>query len=178
MPTAAELMKEAFRYQSALTAYAYGMLRDWSLAQDAVQDAFIVLMQKYADHDPESALFPLMKRIVQLKTLELLRTRRKELVVADEELLRLVGDTLADAVTEEEAIQHNQRLSALHACMAQLSESLRTLLVGFYWQRQSCEDLAKVLGRGAPSLRVTLMRVRAKLQHCMSRRLGTAEVLP
>jgi RNA polymerase sigma-70 factor (ECF subfamily) len=178
IPIQAEVIREAFRYQSALTSYAYGMLRDWALAKDAVQDAFVVLVEKYAAKEAVSPVFPLMKRIVRFKALELLRSRRREVPLADEELAQMVGTALDEGVSEAEAAQHNARVAALHSCIRQLSAPWRELLVGFYWRRQSCETLALLLGRPAPSLRVALMRIRGKLQDCMKRRLAEAEGLP
>jgi RNA polymerase sigma-70 factor (ECF subfamily) len=171
-----EMIREAFRYQSALTSYAYGMLRDWSLAKDVVQDAFVLLLEKYGDNDPAAGVFPLMKKIVHFKALETLRKRKREVVVEDEELNRLVGDTLQAMVGEEEALQHNRRLGALHECMSLLDAGTKHLMVAFYWKRQSCEELAPVLRRQAPALRVALMRIREKLRDCMDQRLALAEV--
>lgn len=54
-----ELLKEAFKYQGALTSYAHGMLRDWALSKDAVQNTFVLLVGTgYCDR----ALYPWLDR--------------------------------------------------------------------------------------------------------------------
>jgi RNA polymerase sigma-70 factor, ECF subfamily len=172
-----DMLKQAFKYQAGLTSYAYGILRDWSLAKDAVQDAFVTLVEKHEDYDPALGIYPWVKRMVHFKALEICRKRKKEVFVEDEELNRLVGETLDNHVAEEDVASHNLRLSALHACMGQLQDPLRFLLVSFYWERKSCEQIAPIISRNAASLRVTLMRARSKLRECMVLRLKNVEGL-
>jgi RNA polymerase sigma-70 factor (ECF subfamily) len=171
-----EMIREAFRYQSTLTSYAYGMLKDWSLAKDVVQDAFVVLIEKYAGNDPGGGVFPLAKQIVRFKVLEALRKRQREVSVEEEDLIRMVDDTLDEMVSEAAAALHERCLGALHECMSQLNATMKNLMVAFYWKRQSCEEIAKTTKRNPPSLRVTLMRTRDKLRDCMNSRLKQAEV--
>lgn len=174
--TQGEVVREAFRYQSALTSYAFGMLGDWALAKDMVQDAFVVLIEKYADNEAAHGVFPLMKQIVRLKVLETLRKRARETATGDEDLIRLVCQTLDDVVSEQEAERHNARLTALYQCMSRVNDSLKRLLIGFYWRHESYEDLARATGRAVPTLRVMLMRARGKLRECMETRMKGVEV--
>lgn len=177
-PRQSEMVREAFRYQAALTSYAFGLLRDWSLAKDVIQDAFVVLIQKYGENEETGGVFHLMKQIVRFKVLETIRKRSREFAVDDEELTRLVGETLDEAVSKEEAAHYSARLVALHECMSGANDSLKRLLIGFYWRHESYEDLAKATGRGVPSLRVMMMRARGKLRDCMELRLKSVEVTP
>lgn len=52
------VVKSAFRYRNALLSHAFAMLRGWSLAEDTVQDAFIVVMNKWTDFRPGTSLYP------------------------------------------------------------------------------------------------------------------------
>jgi len=72
-----EVFKLALQYQDALAAYAYSLLRDWSLAEDAVQDTLVLLMSKWEQYNPEQNIFFWMKKMVYFKSLELLKKRSK-----------------------------------------------------------------------------------------------------
>src|SRR6266536_5242039 len=88
--TAENLLRSAFKYQDALVSYAYGLLQDWALAQDAVQEAFIVLQKKHREFRPGSNPFAWARQIVRFEALKLLRSRQHESCVVDEELFTLV----------------------------------------------------------------------------------------
>ena len=49
--TEEEVLQAVFKYQGALTTYAFGLLRDWALAEDAVQDAYMVALRKRDERD-------------------------------------------------------------------------------------------------------------------------------
>src|SRR5881628_659170 len=88
--TAEDLLRSAFKYQDALVSYAYGLLQDWALAQDAVQEAFIVLQKKHAEFHPGASVFAWARQIVRFETLNILRSRQRESCFVDEELFTLV----------------------------------------------------------------------------------------
>ena len=55
VPSAEDLLRAAFKYHDALVSQAFALLQDWSLAQDAVQETFIVLQKKHAEFTPCAA---------------------------------------------------------------------------------------------------------------------------
>ena len=94
-----EILKEAFSYQSSLTAYAYVILQDWNLAEDAVQDLFVIISMKWESIDNSKPLYPWLKRVVRNKSIDIIRSRSKEYYCADNTLLDLV-DTAFDEAEE------------------------------------------------------------------------------
>ena len=76
--TAEDLLRSAFKYQDALVSYAYGLLQDWALAQDAVQEAFIVLQKKHAEYRPDANVYTWARQIVRFEALNILRSRQRE----------------------------------------------------------------------------------------------------
>src|SRR5688572_12166309 len=72
--TAEDLLRSAFKYQDALVSYAYGLLQDWALAQDAVQEAFIVLQKKHAEFRPDANVYTWARQIVRFEALNILRS--------------------------------------------------------------------------------------------------------
>ena len=140
--SAEDLLRGAFKYQDALTSYAYGLLQDWSLAQDAVQETFIVLQKKHAEFRPGANVFTWARQILRFEALNLLRSRQREACFGDEELFSLVEQQFekhldADAVAALEA-----RKAALQHCMSRLDQDSLSLLLGFYKDALSCERLS------------------------------------
>ena len=73
-----DIVKSAFQYRDALLGYAYAMLRSWTLAEDVVQEAFLVVMNKWQDLKDEQGIFLWVRQIVHFKTLEAIRSRGRE----------------------------------------------------------------------------------------------------
>ena len=170
------LLREALKYEDALVCYAYGTLREWHLAKDAVQDALVVLSDKADEYDPDKNLYAWLKRMVRFKVLELCRSRRRDVYVGDETLQRLVVDSLDAGFTREEAESHERRLTALSRCMKALPKRSQDLLIAYYWKGVSCEALSRTWRRSADSLRMALSRVRRTLRACVERTLREMEV--
>lgn len=173
-----ELMKQAFRYQNALVSYAYGQLRDWSLAEDAVQDAFCVLLEKWQEYNPEFGVFPWARKMVYYKVQEILRSRRKEVPVQDEELCDLVCHTLEEHFDEEAGRRHDPMIKAYQECMSKLGKESSELLSRYYFQSQSSEKIAAVLKRSVNAVWLSLSRIRKALRSCISRRHAELGVAP
>ena len=176
-PSAEDLLRAAFKYQDALTSYAFAMLQDWALAQDAVQEAFIVLQRKHAEFRPGANVFTWARKMVRYEALNILRARGRESCVMDEELFALIDSQFAEHQDLEAVARMEQQKIALQHCMAQLDADAVNLLLGFYRERRSCEELAKGQ-RTVNAIRLVLSRVRARLRECVRSRLALMEVQP
>jgi RNA polymerase sigma-70 factor (ECF subfamily) len=173
-----ELMKQAFKYQNGLVSYAYGYLRDWSLAEDAVQEAFLVLMEKWQEFKPELGVFPWVRKMVFYKVQELQRARRRELPVEDQELRDLVSRTLEGGFDEAAGRGHEPLLKAYEDCLGRLNKGSADLLVRYYWDRESSEQIAGALNRTVNAVWLSLSRIRKSLRECVARRQGELGVAP
>lgn len=168
-----EVVKGAFQHREALLSYSFALLRDWVKAEDALQDAFIVVMNKWAEFKPGTSLFLWVRQIVHYKTLE--AARAKKMSPVEEELLARVAASMQRGLDEE--IAHLQRLKrqALQRCMSHLDSRSAGLLSGFYTESLSCESLAQLQRRSVNAVRLALSRLRKQLQDCVARQLPAME---
>ena len=177
VPSAEDLLRAAFKYQDALTSYAYALLQDWALAQDAVQETFIVLQKKHTQFRPGANVFTWARQMVRFEALNILRARGRESCVADEQLFALIEAQFDEHFDAEALARMEQQKAALQHCMARLEPDAIDLLLGFYKERLSCEQLAGMRQRSVNAIRLALSRLRAKLRDCVRHRL-LAEVKP
>jgi len=169
------VLKRAFRYRDALAAHAFALLRDWALAEDVVQDAFVVVMNRWSDFVPGTAFFPWLQRIVRLKSLEALRARAKKPTALEGQLLERVSAALDGQLDEGLAERQTLLRKALQRCMAVLDGRALGLLQGYYALSESCESIARSQNRSANAVRLTLSRLRRRLHECLERRLSALE---
>src|SRR5436189_293129 len=119
-PSAEDLLRAAFKYQDALTSYAFAMLQDWALAQDAVQETFIVLQKKHAEFRPGANVFTWARQILRFEALKIIRARGRESYVADEELFALVDAQFDEHLDADALARLEQQKGALQHCRARV----------------------------------------------------------
>lgn len=168
------LLKEAFRYREALLTHAFAMMREWGAAEDCVQDAFLVVVEKYEEFREGSSVYAWVRQIVHYKAMEALRRRAKEVPKEEDDLQKAVQDVLMERLDEEKADSQAERWRALEHCMSQLDKLPLDLLMGFYWKMETCETLAGIHHRTANSIRLILSRVRKKIEACVKQRVHQA----
>jgi RNA polymerase sigma-70 factor, ECF subfamily len=159
------------RYQDALASFAYGMLRDWALAEDVVQDAFLIVMKQWKNYETGTSIYAWVKSIVRLKTLETLRSRRRESTVEDTRLETIVEQSLDHFLDEQTAIRQGVLMAHLKECMSRLNSLARKTLHGFYVNGCSYRELAELHQRSLEAVRKDLFRMRKQLRDCALRRL-------
>lgn len=176
--TAEDLLRGAFKYQDALVCYAYALLQDWALAQDAVQEAFIVLQKKHGEFSPGANIYPWARQIVRFEALKLLRSRQREACLLDEELFTLVEQQFEKYLDADAVNRLESRKAALQYCLARLDHESLELLLGFYRDSLTCERLAALHRRSVNAIRLALSRLRGKLRDCVRHRLALTEARP
>ena len=173
-----ELMKAAFKYQHAFVSYAYGLLRDWALAEDAVQEAFLVLMQKWEEFKPELGVFGWARKMVYYKVQELARSRRREHALQDADLETLVQETLDAHLDEARGAKYDPLLKAYQECLGKLDKGAAELLTRYYWENLPGEKLAEKFNRSVNAVWLSLSRIRKSLRDCISRNHAGLETAP
>lgn len=173
-----DVVKAAFQYRDALLSYSYAMLRSWTLAEDVVQEAYLVVMNKWQDLKDEGGIFLWVRQIVHFKTLEAIRARGRETSTPDQELLDLVEHAVKENLDDHFAERQRMMSTSLRDCMSRLNTFNVDLLAGFYWKQESCETLADRHGRSVNAIRLMLSRLRDKLRTCLSKRLEAQGIRP
>ena len=151
---------------------AFGFLQDWSLAKDAVQEAYIKIGVNWQSIPVEN-IFAWMKKVTYRKSIDILR-KRKRLVGFDDELLELMNNHFERRCTLELMEEKQRREGALKHCMNKLDEGSVKLLNNFYEKKKSCDELGEKLQKSANSVRILLTRLRKKLRKCVQLRLEGA----
>lgn len=111
-------------------------------AEDMLQDALIILWERVRSgrYEYTSRLATFLLGIVKNRWLRVLAGRRREpLAPAD-------ADPPDDAEPADEAIVEEERVAVVRRAMEQLDDVCRKVLLMFYWEERSMEDIAKALG--------------------------------
>ena len=157
------IVRKAFSYKNSLEAYAYSIILDWGLAQDAVQEALIKVSSHAMDLD-EKGLLSWMKKVTHNKVVDIIRRRKRN--VYNSELLDSVNRAFENQLDEELVQKDDWRREALEYCLKKIDEKHKKLILGFYLDGKRTEELAREYDRPSSSIRVQLHRLRESLRKC------------
>lgn len=163
------VVKQAFQCREALEVYAFGMLRDRAEAEDVVQDAFLVVMEKYEAFQQGTPMIAWTRSIVRFKVLQALDRRKSRAKVIDRLLTDAVDAALTDVDEGSYADEVGIRRRQLETCLARLSDQPRRLLNCVYTGEMSYGAAAESLGLTVEAVRKSLYRAKQQLRLCLGR---------
>ncbi len=153
------------QYQPAIRGYILSMVPDFSLADDIVQETFLVVTRRASTFELGSSFAAWVRTIARFKTLEAIRARRFESL--SEEVLAALGteDREFEGATDE-------RISFLRSCVEKLAPQARKSIQLRYEGDHLPPQIAGLMGCTVQSVNVTLSRARAFLRDCVQRTMA------
>jgi RNA polymerase sigma factor (sigma-70 family) len=147
------------RYQHMAVAYAFSLLRDLDLAQDAAQEAFVAAYLALDGLDEPRAFPGWLRAVVRSQCGRLTRRRRLPAVPLGE------AWAVADEVGAPEArVERREAGAHVLAALAGLARPHREILTLHYVQEYSHREIADFLGVPATTVNARLHAARAALR--------------
>lgn len=151
-------------YRERLFRFALVLARgDDSLAQEAVQSAFVVAARKLRRLETREHLWNWLARVTRQQLAKARRqSQRDPAIVGVADLPELAGAGQADSLLEEN----------LDAALLALTPEERQLVEWFYFDRLSHKEIAERLNATAKAVSSRLERARARLRGLLTERLS------
>lgn len=159
--TDAEDLERFYRtHCKSLEKYAYSIVKNQLLAEEAVQNSLLKIINYYDNvrDFEEDRLLKYMIRVIFHECCRLLRKKGQE------QHLPLPEAEDLPAVEESEAIDHILDREAMRSAIAKLEPVYRTAIVMKYYDNASNAMIAAALDVKPDSVRMILSRARAKLK--------------
>ncbi len=151
-----------------LRALALALVPNWADAEEVLQQANIVLWQKFGDFEPGTNFLAWARRVVVLTARDYLKRRRRERVRFSNEFLDAVAEE-TDLVTDLMAARER----ALKVCLSRLKPEQREMMRLRYEEGANVESVAATLQRTVQAVYQLLSRVRRALFECVNRAVRT-----
>jgi RNA polymerase sigma factor (sigma-70 family) len=146
-------------FQDMAYGYAYSILRDFALAEDATQEAFLHAYHKLSDlRAPEA--FPGWFRRIVFKYCDR-QTRRKRVPVVP---LDVVGDLPSGGASPETVVVKREAQDEVLAMIEALPENERIATTLFYMDGYSQKEIAAFLGVPVTTVKNRLYAARKRLR--------------
>lgn len=155
----AELVK---RFQDMAYGYAYALLGDTALAQDAAQEAFITAYQNLGQLQEPMAFPGWLRRIVLTQCHRL--TRKKQLQVQP---IDTAAEPVSDQPEPAAVIERQELRDRIQAAIRELPEAQRMATVLFYIDGYSQQEVADFMEVSVDAVKKRLQRARQQLKERM-----------
>jgi RNA polymerase sigma-70 factor (ECF subfamily) len=153
-----------------LYAYILTLLPNRSDADDVLQEASLVMWDKFDAEQPPADFTAWGCRIAYFKVLDFRKKCHRSRVLFSQALL----ERLAEAAAEPRAArQLDERRDALAGCLAKLCPRDRDLLARRFAEGATTQSTAAEVGRSVDAVYKALAKIRQSLFECVNRALAT-----
>jgi|GEM_PF-2477631 len=125
-------------FQEMAVGYAYSILHDFGLAEDAAQEAFILMLLHLKSLKEPKAFISWLRKLIFSCCTRIIKKRKDEIVL-DENIF----DTNSDL---QEKTENNEKKVLLDYALSKLSEAQREAVILHYFFEKSYSDIAEYLG--------------------------------
>jgi RNA polymerase sigma-70 factor (ECF subfamily) len=153
-----------------LYAYIFTLMPNRADAEDVLQEASLVMWDKFDDEHPPADFAAWGCRIAYFKVLDFCKKRQRSRVVFSQVMLERLSET---AVEQAGALQLDERREALTVCIEKLRPRDRELLAHRFADGGSIQSAAALDGRSIDAVYKALAKIRQILFDCVTRTLAT-----
>lgn len=157
------------RHEGALRCLLRTLLPSWDDVDEVMQDVSMVAWTKFDRFDPQTDFARWAATIARYEVLNYRRTKARDRLVFDEDLLLLLADEC-----QEEFAESEQERRALDGCLDKLPAHQRELVLRVYSAGQKIKPIAEEIGVSPNALYKTLGRLRLILLRCIEDALARA----
>jgi RNA polymerase sigma-70 factor, ECF subfamily len=168
--TEPDFLELLVKHEPALRAYARGLVPDWDLVDEALQEASVTMWQKRRQLESADGFVPWARVVLRYKCLRQLEKLRSRRPLLSDEMLQ----ALAERGESRSAEDATARERALHTCLDQFSAEHRELLLAPHCSTTTVVKLAERRKKSPNALYKLLARLREQLTECIRLRM-TAE---
>ncbi|MBF0198829.1 MAG: sigma-70 family RNA polymerase sigma factor [Planctomycetes bacterium] len=168
-----EILREAFAAHDSLRVYAYSLVRDYSSAEDAVQNAYVTVTKRYETFEIGRSVEAWVRGIVRFEVLKIIEKQRRVIPTEDTILFDSVADLFESEDRPDLAVLRAEKYDTLKVCYSKLPERSKEMIAGRYFKNLKNSVLSEKLKMSHEALRKGIYRVRGILKECMNRELGS-----
>lgn len=161
--------------QRRVYAFICTLVIDRADADEVLQETNLTLWQQIERFEPGTDFVAWACRVAHFKVMKLRDAAKRHRVKLDDAVIELLA---TEAIEEQRADQrlaherYERNRLALVACLEELSERHRSILLLHYQGGQSLATIGASFGRTANAMAQLFHRIRNSLRFCMQRRLA------
>ena len=169
------VLKAALECRTELVAYARSLLGNYSAADDVLQEAMLVVVNKYDQFQDGTSMLAWCRSIVRIEVLRAKQRYQRERTLAD----RLLDDAIDAAFDEFQTVRrHDEAESwreALRRYLKRVPERGQGVLKARFADELSYQQIGERLGMNIEAVRKALFRLKKQVRSCVETSLRAAQ---
>ena len=161
------VFSEVLKHRVELTAYARSLLGNYAAAEDAVQQAMMVVLKKFDQYQEGTSALAWCRAIVRLEVLRIKQQRQREHSLAE----RLLDDAIDAAFEEFQAARRAEESDswrqALEDCLNRVPPQGRDVLRSRFVEELSYQQIGERVGMTLEAVRKSLFRLKKQVRACV-----------
>ncbi|MBW3111691.1 sigma-70 family RNA polymerase sigma factor [Bacillus sp. MCCB 382] len=153
-------------YGERLTKLAYNYVKDWSMAEDIVQEVFVTCFRHYEKIDEILSFKAWIYRLAINRAKDVLKSSAFKRVVMNSSLFSLF--TSKEALPEMSLVKRSEE-EVLSKSVLDLPVKYREVIILYYYEECSIDEIQELLGVNGNTIKTRLNRGRGKLKEIMER---------
>ncbi|NDV56404.1 sigma-70 family RNA polymerase sigma factor [Parabacteroides sp. 52] len=149
------------RYSAQVHSLIVKVVRNREDAEELAQDVFMKVFKKLSSFKGDSSFSTWIYRIAYNTAISETRKKKQEFLAIEETQVSNVSEEeVADALGQ---IDNSEQILRLEVALNRLSEKERFLILLFYMQEKTIEEVAIITGLSAANVKTKLHRIRKRL---------------
>jgi RNA polymerase sigma-70 factor (ECF subfamily) len=169
------VLKEAFHCRAELTSYARSLLGNYTAAEDAVQEAMLVVVKKFDQFTEGTSMLAWCRSIVRLEVLRMKQQRQRERSLAERLLDDAIDGAFEEFQTAQSADDAESWRQALGRCLERVPERGSSVLKARFVDELSYQQISERVGMTLEAVRKALFRLKKQVRSCVETDLRGAE---
>ncbi len=160
------------RCRQTVTGIALAIVKDLDASEEVAQQVFIHVWQQLATLREPASFLPWVRQITRYRAYNYLRDNRIKQQIIGEDAELLLAQFADPSAEVADNLQRQQQNSLIQQLIDGLPEDSREIVVLYYREEQSSQQVAQLLGLSDANVRKKLSRVRELLKEQLLRRYG------
>jgi RNA polymerase sigma-70 factor (ECF subfamily) len=165
----------ATQHEPMLLAYVLSLTSDAHLAEDIVQDTFLIAYRKIETLRKVEAFGAWLREIARREALAALRRQGREKLL-EPEILAGIEDVFSSLEEIERTELWQERFEVVERCFKEMPEKLREVCSLHYLEDLATKDIAVALRIGLSAVLKRLERGRIALKHCVEKQMKMRQI--
>jgi RNA polymerase sigma factor (sigma-70 family) len=169
------ILRSAFECREELVTYARALLGDYSAAEDAVQEAMLVVIAKHDQFEEGTSILAWCRSIVRIEVLRAKQRHQRERTLVQRILADAVDAAFDEFQNFRTSHERELRRDALSQCIGQISDRGKRVLEARFIDELAYPQIGQRLSMSIEAVRKALFRVKKQVRTCVETRLRTAQ---
>lgn len=158
--------------RQTVTGIALAIVKDLDASEEVAQDVFIYIWQQLGSLREPASFLPWVRQITRHRSYNYLRDNKVKQKVVGEEAETLLENFADPTASIQDVLEREQQKIIMQDFISQLPDDSREIVLLYYREEQSSQQVADLLGLSDANVRKKLSRVREQLKDNLLARYG------